>query len=103
MNREVAYYSGYDSDGSWSEGSTSDEASLANVPAGTYVLEVSAETDKSIRPAVSAKVTVSHGQSSSKNIWLILIVLGIGPLLAGINKYYFEKRRWDASDHPWES
>lgn len=102
MNRDVSYYSGSDSDGAWSEGSASDDAVLANVTAGTYVLEVNGETDASMRPAVNVSIYATHGEPSLKNFWLVFIILVIGPLLAGLNKYYFEKRRWDASDHPWE-
>ena len=104
MNREVAYYSGYDSDGSWSEGSSSDQATLSNVVAGTYVLEVDAETENTYgsNPAVSAHITATHANNSGNNFWLLFWGLGIGPLLAGLNKYFFEKKRWDQSDHPWE-
>ena len=103
MNREVSYYSGYDSDGSWSEGGPSDSATLSNVTGGTYVLEVSGETDAWQKPDVKVRIQAAHGEGSSKNFWLIFWVLALGPIIAGINKFYFEKRRWDASDHPWES
>lgn len=101
MNRDVSYYSGYDSDGSWSEGSTRDDAVLANVTAGTYVLEVNGETEAGVRPEVDIRISAAHGGSNSKNFWIIALFLAIGPVLAGLYKYYFEKRRWDASDHPW--
>ncbi|RYY76750.1 MAG: DUF4178 domain-containing protein [Gammaproteobacteria bacterium] len=103
MNREVSYYSGYDSDGAWSEGGPSDSATLSNVLGGTYVLEVSGETAAGQRPDVRVRIQAAHGEGSSKNFWLIFWVLVLGPIIAGINKFYFEKRRWDASDHPWES
>lgn len=101
MSRELAFYSGHDSDGYWSEGSTNDDASFANVKAGTYVLEVNADASPITRQNISAHVSVTHGEPSSKNFWFVFILLAIGPVLAGFNKYYFEKRRWDASDHPW--
>jgi len=100
MNREVSYYSGYDSDGSWSEGSRGDSALLSNVTAGTYVLEVNGETDANVRPDVNVSIKAIHGESSS-NFWLAFFVLALGPVAAGLNKYFFEKRRWDNSDHPW--
>ena len=100
MNREVSYYSGRDSDGSWSEGSRGDSALLSNVAAGTYVLEVNGETDANVRPDVNVSIKATHGESSS-NFWLVFFVLAIGPVAAALNKYFFEKRRWDNSDHPW--
>lgn len=102
MNREVAHYSGYDGDGYWSEGDKYDRASLSNITAGTYVVEVDAETDTSSRPSVTARIQASYGEGSTKNILLLVFALVIGPLLAGIYKFMFEKKRWDDSDHPWE-
>jgi ribosomal protein S27E len=103
MNHDIAYYSGYDSDGGWSEGSSYDTAVLNNVIAGTYVLEVEAETDSlGSTSNISADIRAIHADGNSKNIWLLFVILGIFPLFAGINKYYFEKKRWDESDHPWE-
>lgn len=101
MNREVSYYYGSDSDGSWSEGSPGDQAVIDKVAAGTYVLEVSGETEARARPDVKIDIKATHGEASSKNFWLIFVALAIGPILAGIRKYSFERRRWDNSDHPW--
>ncbi|HWV14656.1 MAG TPA: DUF4178 domain-containing protein [Cellvibrio sp.] len=101
MNREVAFYSGHDSDGYWSEGSRDDYASLANVTAGDYVLEVDAEAQSSRN--ISVRMEATHGEGSDKNLWLIWLALALGPVLAGIYKYNFEKTRWDDSDYPWES
>jgi ribosomal protein S27E len=107
MNREIAYYSGHDSEGGWSEGSNNDLAVLDKVTAGRYVVEVSAETDnatvENLRPMISADISATHGRGSTGNTWLLLLGLGVFPLLAGLHKYSFEKKRWDASDHPWES
>ncbi|WP_374357507.1 hypothetical protein, partial [Chitinimonas sp.] len=40
LSREISEYHGYDDGESWSEGSNKDEAVIAAVPAGDYVLEV---------------------------------------------------------------
>ena len=47
FGREVSYYHGRDSDGSWSEGSTSDEAVLPSIPAGRYYLRIEPEASLS--------------------------------------------------------
>jgi hypothetical protein len=43
VSRQVSYYSGSDSDGSWSEGTRSETVRLAAVPAGRYFLRVEPE------------------------------------------------------------
>jgi hypothetical protein len=45
FGREVSYYHGYDSDGSWSEGSTRDTVVAPSVPPGHYYLRVEPESD----------------------------------------------------------
>src|SRR6201987_3165559 len=45
FGREVSFYSGYDSDGSWSEGSRSDPAVVPTVPPGRYYLRIEPEAD----------------------------------------------------------
>lgn len=102
MNREVAYYNGADSDGAWSEGSTSDIARLSDVTAGTYVLEVDADTERAVRPEVDARITASHGRSNTSNFLLMVFGLALGPALACLGWYFFERQRWSLSDHPWE-
>src|SRR5205814_6145041 len=43
FGREVSYYSGRDSDGNWTEGSSGDTATIPDVPAGRYYLRVEPE------------------------------------------------------------
>jgi hypothetical protein len=45
FGREVSYYHGYDSDGSWSEGSANDHVAIPRVPPGRYYLRVEPEGD----------------------------------------------------------
>jgi hypothetical protein len=45
FGREVSYYSGRDSDGSWTEGSRSDAVTVPSVPSGHYYLRVEPEAD----------------------------------------------------------
>jgi hypothetical protein len=102
MNREIAFYSGVDDEGYWSEGDRYDSASLSNIEAGTYVLEVDAEGDRYSHSNITAQIDVAHGEGSGKNIMLLFLVLALGPLLGGAYWYFFEKERWGDSDHPWE-
>lgn len=102
LDREVSYYSGYD-EGYWEEGSAYDSGDVPDVKAGTYVLEVDAEAAPADRDKLRVKIDSQYGIVNTHNFLLLAGFLFLFPLVAGLNKYYFEKRRWDNSDHPWET
>lgn len=105
-SREIGYYWGTDSDGSWSEGSQSGSVDISSVPAGTYVLTVEADSppmaQNGPRGDLTATISVQHGVGTG-NFWWLLSMLGIGPLLGAIAWYFHEKWRWENSDHPWSN
>ena len=45
FGREVSYYHGRDSDGSWTEGSTINHVTVPSVPPGNYYLRIEPESD----------------------------------------------------------
>ena len=45
FGREVSYYHGYDSDGSWSEGKKKDSVTIPSLPPGHYYLRIEPESD----------------------------------------------------------
>ncbi|MBI3375445.1 MAG: DUF4178 domain-containing protein [Betaproteobacteria bacterium] len=99
-DREVAHYSGYEDGESWSEGDKSSDTVFQGVPAGKYVLNVSAELPKGTRRAVEGKFSVERGHASWIN-WLALqIALLFAPLFMSWRARSFEVRRWADSDHP---
>lgn len=107
MQREIAYYWGSDSDGSWSEGRRHDEAVLGAVPPGRYVLEVEAESSGydwrgNPRDNITATFSVTH-PAATGNLWTLFWVLGLGPVFLILWRLNFEHRRWANSDHPWSS
>jgi hypothetical protein len=98
FGREVSYYTGRDSDGSWSEGSASDTVTIPNIPAGHYYLRVEPE----FAPGTSRldySITVRRDVPRSAWFWLILILLLIPPLVVTIRRFSFEGRRWSESDY----
>lgn len=97
--REIGYYSGYDGDGSWSEGSQSDEVVFSGVPAGRYHIELAAETQPGQPSAVSSTLSVRRDVPSWLNLWLLLIALAVPPAIAWMRHAGFESRRWAESDH----
>ena len=103
FGREVSYYHGYDSDGSWTEGSRNDSVAIPSVPPGTYYLRVEPESDfgkGTIHYEISAKRDVP--QFSFFGIALLALLAPAG--LITWRSMNFEHLRWAESDHaPAES
>lgn len=97
FGREVSYYSGYDSDGSWSEGSTSDRAFLPAVPPGRYYLRVQVENDTHLPFVYSIRLRRDVPRAGFYLIGLLL--LAIAPALAAFRYWSFERARWQESDY----
>jgi hypothetical protein len=96
FGREVQYYSGRDSDGSWTEGAPWDRAWLPSVPAGRYVLVVEPESP---RP-VNYRVRITRDVPRPLWLWLAVGALGVPPVFFWWRQWRFEQRRWEDSDHP---
>jgi hypothetical protein len=98
FGREVSYYHGVDSDGSWTEGSQADEVILPAVPAGHYYLRVEPEGN-AMGPPVAYTVAVTRGV---QNGWLYVVAflaLLVPVILVTLRSGSFEQRRWAESDH----
>jgi hypothetical protein len=96
FGREVQYYFGRDSDGSWTEGAPWDRAWLPSVPAGRYVLVVEPE---SARP-LNYRVRLTRDVPRPLWLWVAVGLLGLPPLVFWWRQWRFEQRRWQESDHP---
>jgi hypothetical protein len=92
----IEYYTGTDSDGSWTEGSQSQDATLSALPAGKYTLRVEGTWQNWQQPQ---PVTVKVEQNVSRGVNFIcaLLILAIVPALALIRKLIFESKRWSES------
>jgi len=98
FGREVSYYHGVDSDGSWSEGSKADEVVLPGVPPGRYYLRVEPEGNV-MGPPVAYTVAVTRGVQNG-TLYLIAFFALLAPvILVTIRSGSFEQRRWAESDH----
>ena len=98
FGREISYYHGYDSDGSWTEGSTSNTVTVPSVPAGNYYLRIEPESDSDhglIRYAVSVRRDVP--QASFFGIALLALLIPAG--LITWRSLNFEHLRWAESDY----
>jgi hypothetical protein len=99
---EVSYYSGSDSDGSWTEGSTTATRYVASVPPGRYVLRLAPQWEAGQAPA-EYDVTVRSGVP--RFLYAVLAILAVlaWPVIMLWRWFRFEVERWSESDHPWVS
>jgi hypothetical protein len=97
FSREVSYYSGRDSDGAWTEGSTEDVMVIPSVPPGRYYLRVEPDADPG-PGAIRYKVAVRRDVPSLLLYGLALLALAIPPGIAALRSSSFEQKRWAESD-----
>jgi Domain of unknown function (DUF4178) len=106
FGREVSYYHGADSDGSWTEGGNSSTAYLASIPPGRYYLRVEPEMDAAgpyhndtkRYNAVAYDITLRHDVPNYSWFWIAALLLLIPPVFASLRSGSFETRRWNQSD-----
>ena len=98
--QQLEHYAGTEDGESWSEGSRNGHVLFADVPAGTYQLQVEGEIDKDAQNAVGAHLRLERGHASWLN-WVILqVLLLLVPLWGWWRAKAFETTRWADSDHP---
>lgn len=99
FSAQTSYYSGRDSDGSWSEGSRNDRVTLGQVPAGRYLLRVAPEGDPVVgQPTLTYRVQVRRDVPSLVLFVLASFALTTPMLFAWWPSLGFETRRWAESD-----
>jgi hypothetical protein len=98
FGREVSYYYGSDSDGSWNEGSRNDSALLPAVPPGRYYLRVEPEMESST--PVRFDIKLRHDVPTFAWFWIAIPLLLLPPIFRTIRSAQFERARWSESDHP---
>lgn len=99
FGREVSYYHGYDSDGSWTEGKPDDTVVISSVPSGYYYLRIEPEVDPTL-PAIPYTVDVTRDVPVLGIYGIGFLALLIPPLLISWRSHTFERSRWSESDHP---
>lgn len=123
FGREVSYYTGVDSDGSWTEGGQSSTATIPHVAPGRYYLRVEPEMEGSVEPPVTPakaapaaanqrrpppvkvntvyyEIILKHDVPGYGWFWLAALLLLIPPIFSTIRSAAFEGRRWSTSDYP---
>jgi hypothetical protein len=93
-----SYYTGVDSDGSWSEGDTQDTSLVANIPAGTYNLVVQGASGGDPQNRQSVRLSMTHDVVPWRNFWLAVLAIAVYPLYLAFRAYQIERQRWSESD-----
>jgi uncharacterized Zn finger protein (UPF0148 family) len=96
VNVPIEYYTGTDSDGAWTEGGQSQDATISSLPAGKYTLRVEG-TWQNFQQPLPVSVKVEQNVTRGVNFCFAFVVLAILPLLALFRKLAFESRRWKDS------
>jgi uncharacterized protein DUF4178 len=99
FGREVSFYSGYDSDGSWTEGKQHDSVVIPSVPPGHYYLRIEPEADPAL-PSIPYTVDVTHDVPVFGIYGIAFIALLVPVVIISFRAYTFERSRWSESDHP---
>jgi hypothetical protein len=99
FGREVSYYSGYDSDGSWTEGKRNDAVVIPSVPPGHYYLRIEPEADPAL-PSIPYTVDVTHDVPVFGIYGIAFVALLVPVVIISFRAYTFERSRWSESDHP---
>ena len=102
FGREVSYYFGTDSDGSWAEGGRTDDVLLPNIPGGRYYLRIEPETDLTMAGGLASsipfRVRIVRGTPYYLRYFLGMFLLLIPPLWTSFRAVAFESKRWAESD-----
>lgn len=92
MGREIAYYSGVDSEGNWNEGSWNDNFFLSSIPGGTYRLTLTSEGSPELTE-IPLSVTIKRDAASWSNYGFMILFLIGAALIGWLRRLYFEYRR----------
>jgi hypothetical protein len=101
---EPSFYSGHDSDGSWSEGSRGTTKDTDEVDPGRYVLRSTTtfEPGRSV-PGYRVQVKADGGPGAACPVFLFLLMFA-WPILVSIISGSWETKRWEDSvfqGSPW--
>lgn len=97
FSRQVSYYHGSDSDGSWTEGGRNNTVLLPSVPPGKYYLRVEPEMEN--RGSMRYSIRVRRDVPSFGYFGLGLLLLLIPPIFSSFRGVNFEVLRWRESDY----
>lgn len=96
FNQGVEYYSGYDSDGSWSEGSQSSKKIISFLPKGTYQISFT-PSNENTNQTIPYSITVLNDVTNYRNFWIVILFIGVPCVFFAIYNNNMESQRWENS------
>jgi hypothetical protein len=96
FTKDIEYYSGYDDEGSWTEGSQTGEALLSQIPSGTYHLNMYPEFSTTNH---SFSIYITRDVLPTANFYITLLGFSIYPIWFLIMSHRRERKRWADSDY----
>ena len=112
FEKGIEYYSGVDSDGSWSEGSTSTTADISGVKRGKYhiniemttpAMQTGAANPSNPLEATKLSIEVKTGSTIWANFFLAEFLLCLYPFYVWFRSRSFENKRWANSNFSQDS
>lgn len=95
----IEFYSGYEDGERWTEGDREETIHFTKIPAGTYFLQMTASRDSNMYTRAGIFTTkLVYDATTYRNIWIVVILILLGPLVMGIMRYYTENARWGNSE-----
>ncbi|MET3025237.1 DUF4178 domain-containing protein [Flavobacterium sp. UW10123] len=98
-NKDLEYYHGYTDGESWIEGSQSEKFNICGVKAGKYHLLITPMKAPEDATNTEMRVNVIWNQSSSRNVWLVIIGMIAIYFIIRFFKLSFERDRWADSSY----
>lgn len=92
----VEVYSGYDSEGPWTEGSPINRLILSSVPSGKYHLNLEASSGQPVETVY--EVVVKRNVMTWSNFFWAIFLISVYPLFVWWRSRSFEVSRWSQSD-----
>ena len=99
ITRQLSYFHGVDSDGSWTEGAKRESMRIASVPPGRYFLRVQTEGGEPGRASASYTVRVRRDAPHYGFYGIAVLALLLPAVLSVLPSASFEGQRWAESDH----
>jgi Zn finger protein HypA/HybF involved in hydrogenase expression len=96
FEKGVEYYYGYTSGENWKEGSQEDDIILSSIPKGKYHLNIFPSFGNKVE-SQTFTITVVNDVPSTRNFFIIILILLVYPLVMWWRNQSFEQKRWNNS------
>ncbi|MEW5676838.1 DUF4178 domain-containing protein [Flavobacterium enshiense] len=98
-SKDIEYYHGYTDGENWTEGSTGEEFNICGVPKGRYHVAITPQKAPEDFMNDRISVQVVWNASSMRNVWMVVLFMGVLSVGLYFLNVYFEQQRWADSDN----